>query len=79
MVEAHTDDSLGTNPTAAHALTTGQGQDHACKRSFGSHHTGGANFVFCDGSVKFIRYSVDINLLAFMATIAGGELADVRN
>jgi flagellar motor protein MotB len=26
VVEAHTDDSLGTNPTAAHALTTGQAQ-----------------------------------------------------
>jgi prepilin-type N-terminal cleavage/methylation domain-containing protein/prepilin-type processing-associated H-X9-DG protein len=45
---------------------------------FGSHHTGGANFAMCDGSVKFIRSSVDINLLAFMATISGGEIADVR-
>jgi flagellar motor protein MotB len=26
VVEAHTDDSLSTNPTAAHALTTGQAQ-----------------------------------------------------
>ena len=59
-------------------MTAGQGASNPCKRSFGSNHTGGMNFVFCDGSVKFIRYSVDINLLAFMATISGGEIADVR-
>jgi prepilin-type processing-associated H-X9-DG protein len=59
-------------------MTAGQGGSNPCKRSFGSNHTQGMNFVFCDGSVKFIRTSVDINLLAFMATIAGGEIADVR-
>jgi prepilin-type processing-associated H-X9-DG protein len=60
------------------ATTAGQGGANPCKRSFGSNHTSGMNFVFCDGSVKFIRYAVDINLLAAMATIAGGEVADVR-
>ena len=59
-------------------ITPGQGGSNPCKRSFGSFHTGGTNFAFCDGSVKFIRNSVDINLLAFMATIAGGEIADAR-
>jgi len=59
-------------------VTGGQGGPHMCKRSFGSFHTGGMNFLFCDGSVKFIRNQVDMNLLAFMATISGGEIADVR-
>ena len=67
-----------TNDHIKCAKTAGQGGDNPCKRSFGSHHTGGANFVMCDGSVRFIRYSVDMNLLAFMATISGGEVADVR-
>ena len=55
-------------------LTAGQGGDNPCKRSFGSNHTGGTNFAMCDGSVRFFRYSIDINTLAAMATIAGGEV-----
>jgi prepilin-type processing-associated H-X9-DG protein len=58
--------------------TPGQGASNPCKRSFGSSHTGGMNFVMCDGSVRFISNSVDINRLAAMATIAGGEVADVQ-
>lgn len=58
--------------------TAGQGGSNPCKRSFGSFHTGGLNFVMCDGSVRFIRYAVDINVLANMATIADGIVADVK-
>ena len=54
--------------------TAGDGGDNPCKRSFGSFHTGGTNFVMCDGSVRFVRYSIDINTLAAMATIAGSEV-----
>jgi prepilin-type N-terminal cleavage/methylation domain-containing protein/prepilin-type processing-associated H-X9-DG protein len=56
------------------ARLPGQGGDNPCKRAFGSLHTGGMNFVLCDGSVRFVSESVDINLLAAMATIAGGEV-----
>jgi prepilin-type processing-associated H-X9-DG protein len=55
----------------------GQGGPNPCKRSFGSFHVQGMNFAMCDGSVRFISYSVDINRLAAMATINGGESADV--
>ncbi len=37
-------------------------------------HTGGANFLCCDGSVKFLPYSADAVLPA-LATRAGGEVA----
>ena len=49
--------------------------DQACKRGWGSNHTNGLNFVFCDGSVRWVTYSTDINILAALATIAGGEVA----
>jgi prepilin-type processing-associated H-X9-DG protein len=58
--------------------TPGQGGSNPCKRSFGSFHTNGTQFVMCDGSVRFVPYSVDINRLAAMATIAGGEVADTQ-
>jgi prepilin-type N-terminal cleavage/methylation domain-containing protein/prepilin-type processing-associated H-X9-DG protein len=51
----------------------GTGGDNPCKRGFGSGHTNGLNFALADGSVRFFTYSVDINLLANMATMGGGE------
>lgn len=49
-----------------------------CRRSFGSFHTNGANWVLCDGSVRFIAQSVDMNILANMATIAGNEVQTIQ-
>lgn len=40
---------------------------------FGSSHPGGANFVFCDGSVKPISDEVDLIAFQAQATCAGGE------
>jgi prepilin-type N-terminal cleavage/methylation domain-containing protein/prepilin-type processing-associated H-X9-DG protein len=51
----------------------GAGQDNPCKRGWGSMHPGGMNLLLCDGSVLFLSFDVDINVLAAMATIAGGE------
>jgi prepilin-type N-terminal cleavage/methylation domain-containing protein/prepilin-type processing-associated H-X9-DG protein len=39
-----------------------------------SFHTGGANFLFADGSVHFLPAAIDIRVLAALATRAGGEV-----
>lgn len=42
--------------------------------SFGSRHTGGANFLMGDGSVRFIRDSVAPATLSALGTRAGGDI-----
>jgi prepilin-type processing-associated H-X9-DG protein/prepilin-type N-terminal cleavage/methylation domain-containing protein len=39
-----------------------------------SFHAGGANFLFADGSVHFLKAAIDIRVLAALATRAGGEV-----
>ena len=46
----------------------------SCQRMWGSFHPGGLQFARCDGSVHFVDLNVDMNLLADMASIAGGEV-----
>jgi prepilin-type processing-associated H-X9-DG protein len=42
--------------------------------SYGSEHQGGANFVFADGSGRFLESNTDMAVLAALSTRAGGEL-----
>jgi prepilin-type processing-associated H-X9-DG protein len=39
-----------------------------------SFHPGGANFLFADGSVHFLRAGLDIRIVAGLATRAGGDV-----
>jgi prepilin-type processing-associated H-X9-DG protein len=50
------------------------GTQHGCLRMWGSGHPGTMQFALCDGSVRGISMSVDVNLLGHLATIAGGEV-----
>ena len=51
----------------------GTGISFPCRRGWGSPHPGGLNFILCDGSGTFLSTSIDMNLFADLATIAGGE------
>ena len=52
--------------------------DAACQRlgqfGFRSRHVGGANFALGDGSVKFIKESINLQTYRALGTKAGGEL-----
>jgi prepilin-type N-terminal cleavage/methylation domain-containing protein len=45
-----------------------------CKYGWGSLHTGGINFVCCDGHVVFISTSINMTVFQSLATISGGEV-----
>jgi prepilin-type processing-associated H-X9-DG protein len=42
--------------------------------AFGSLHSGGVNFVFADGSVRFLANSIDLVTLQALSTRAKGEV-----
>jgi prepilin-type N-terminal cleavage/methylation domain-containing protein/prepilin-type processing-associated H-X9-DG protein len=56
----------------------GPGDVNPCKRAWGSYHTGVINFVWCDGSVRPVSSSIDMNVFTALATIAGGEVANAE-
>jgi len=54
---------------------TGTSANYTYAWQFGSRHTGGANFVFLDGSVRFLSDSIDyVTVFQAIATPEGGEV-----
>jgi prepilin-type processing-associated H-X9-DG protein len=45
-----------------------------CKYGWGSLHTGGINFVLCDGHVTLINNNINMQVFLALATIAGNEV-----
>ncbi|NOY43612.1 MAG: DUF1559 domain-containing protein, partial [Planctomycetes bacterium] len=54
----------------------GPGGSNPCKRAWGALHPGGLYYSFGDGSVRFIQTSIDMQIFAGMATMAGEELVN---
>jgi prepilin-type processing-associated H-X9-DG protein len=52
----------------------GAGKEKPCKRGWGGYHPQGMNFLLCDGAVRFLPTSIDMDLFANLATIEGGEI-----
>lgn len=46
--------------------------------AFGSMHTGGAQFAFTDGSVRFLSQNIDMISYAALGSRAGGEVVNVQ-
>jgi prepilin-type processing-associated H-X9-DG protein len=60
------------------AASFGAGSNWQCRfsysnKGFKSKHPGGANFLFCDGSVRFIKSTVNRNTYAMIGSKNGGE------
>jgi prepilin-type N-terminal cleavage/methylation domain-containing protein/prepilin-type processing-associated H-X9-DG protein len=66
-------DLLGDTTWPINSLASTTGTNNR-RTNFGSGHTGGANFVLCDGSVTFVRNSIDIVTLQRASTPNDGNV-----
>lgn len=71
--------SRGLAPWSAGGPPSVRGVDPAMRpqigrgRPFGGYHPGGANVAFADGSIKFLRETIDPKVFEALSTVAGGE------
>jgi prepilin-type N-terminal cleavage/methylation domain-containing protein/prepilin-type processing-associated H-X9-DG protein len=65
-------------PPGPYHFQPGRIQDQCDVFHFWSLHSGGANFLFADGSVHFLAYAAD-SILPALATRSGGEVVELPN
>lgn len=68
--------AYGQCPGGPYAFRAGSPDDVCDVFHWWSLHTGGANFLFADGSVRFLSYGAD-TILPALATRAGGEVVEL--
>jgi prepilin-type processing-associated H-X9-DG protein len=60
--------------TSVYYFSPGDLKDPCHAMHFWSFHSGGGNWLLCDGSVRFISYTAGTTVIPDMASIAGGEV-----
>jgi len=70
MVLAHT----GPTPSGGHTWVVVPNSQSAGVDNFWSLHSGGCNFVFGDGSVRFLKATIDAQVFSSLSTRAGAEV-----
>ncbi|WP_165250573.1 DUF1559 domain-containing protein [Paludisphaera soli] len=66
-------DRQAPNGAGACATPPTPGGNSIWRRTFGSSHPGGANMLLCDGSVRFVKFTVDAGTFRKLAVIDDGE------
>jgi prepilin-type processing-associated H-X9-DG protein len=55
-------------------FSPGNLDDYCHVTHYWSFHTGGGNWLLCDGSVRFMTYDAGTTVIPPMASFAGGEI-----
>jgi prepilin-type N-terminal cleavage/methylation domain-containing protein/prepilin-type processing-associated H-X9-DG protein len=64
----------GSCPGGNQWFQPGSDQNGCDAHHYWSKHTGGGNWLFCDGSVRFLTYGIGTQVQSGIATKAGGEV-----
>jgi prepilin-type processing-associated H-X9-DG protein len=70
----HYNDRASANPPVTNSTSTFFYWQDRRLCAWGSNHTGGANFAFVDGSVRFISETIPLVTLQAISTRTGGEV-----
>lgn len=76
VIRYHFPPKSDTDPTAIVVGQPGNPTANTWRRYFGSSHSGGLNAVFGDGSVRFVRFSVDPVTWMYVIVVDDGNVYD---